>query len=162
MVFFLLKFSICRLRLGIESILSCVAAKHPKRKTLSKELEEEESTLRQSIEKLKVVETNRLSLVSQLRAALNEQVSDRSIRLIFLFVTYIWYCTCYPTCCLLIFSGIWTRECSDSDTGFFSHLLILILLLCFLTLLLVICFILTPFIGTGSGVHALVFLDGRK
>lgn len=68
---------------------SCVAANYPKRKTLSKELEEEESTLKLCIEKLKVVETNRLSLVSQLREALNEQVSDKSICIIFLFLTYI-------------------------------------------------------------------------
>lgn len=39
-----------------------------------KELEEEENLLKQCIEKLKVVEANRLALVSQLREALNDQV----------------------------------------------------------------------------------------
>lgn len=51
-------------------------AKDPKRKILSKELEEEENLLKQSIDKLKVVEANRLSLVSQLRDALHEQESE--------------------------------------------------------------------------------------
>lgn len=41
---------------------------------MSKELEEEENHLKQCIEKLKVVEANRLALVSQLRDALNDQV----------------------------------------------------------------------------------------
>ncbi|KAK9065100.1 hypothetical protein SSX86_016483 [Deinandra increscens subsp. villosa] len=52
------------------------AAKDPKRKSLSKELEEEETLLKQCIEKLKVVEANRLALVSQLRDALNDQESE--------------------------------------------------------------------------------------
>lgn len=51
-------------------------AKDPKRKSLSNELQAEESILKQSIEKLKVVEANRLALVSQLRDALNEQESE--------------------------------------------------------------------------------------
>ncbi|KAI3824453.1 hypothetical protein L1987_05913 [Smallanthus sonchifolius] len=51
-------------------------AKDPKRKTLSKELEEEENLLKQCIEKLKVVEANRVALVSQLRDALNDQESE--------------------------------------------------------------------------------------
>lgn len=51
-------------------------AKDPKRKTLSKGLEAEENILKQSLEKLKVVEANRLTLVSQLRDALNEQESE--------------------------------------------------------------------------------------
>lgn len=51
-----------------------IAEKDPKRKILSKELEEEENLLKQCIEKLKVVEANRVALVSQLRDALNEQV----------------------------------------------------------------------------------------
>ena len=50
------------------------AAQDPKRKTLAKELEEEEKLLKQSIDKLKVVEANRVALVSQLREALHEQV----------------------------------------------------------------------------------------
>ncbi|KAL2498770.1 ENTH/VHS family protein [Abeliophyllum distichum] len=44
--------------------------------TLAKEIEEEENLLKQSIEKLKVVEANRLALVSQLRDALREQESE--------------------------------------------------------------------------------------
>ncbi|KAL3613421.1 hypothetical protein CASFOL_042684 [Castilleja foliolosa] len=51
-------------------------AKDPSRKTLSKELEEEENLLKQSIEKLKGVETTRVALVSQLRDALLEQESE--------------------------------------------------------------------------------------
>lgn len=50
-------------------------ANDPKRKTLSKELEEKENTLKQCLEKLKVIEANRLALVSQLRNALNDQES---------------------------------------------------------------------------------------
>ncbi|PHT31850.1 hypothetical protein CQW23_28187 [Capsicum baccatum] len=61
--------------------MALARAKYPKRKTLSKELEEEESILKQCIEKLKVVEANRLALVSQLREALSEQESElESIR----------------------------------------------------------------------------------
>lgn len=56
--------------------MALAQAKYPKRKTLSRELEEEESSLKQCIEKLKVVEANRLALVSQLREALNEQESE--------------------------------------------------------------------------------------
>lgn len=41
---------------------------------MAKDLEEEENLLARCIEKLKVVEANRLALVSQLREALNEQV----------------------------------------------------------------------------------------
>lgn len=51
-------------------------AKDPSRKTLAKELEEEESILKQCIEKLKEVENNRVALVSQLRDALHEQESE--------------------------------------------------------------------------------------
>ncbi|XP_027073162.2 regulation of nuclear pre-mRNA domain-containing protein 1B [Coffea eugenioides] len=51
-------------------------AQDPKRKTLAKELEEEEKLLKQSIDKLKVVEANRMALVSQLREALHEQESE--------------------------------------------------------------------------------------
>lgn len=50
------------------------AAKDPKRKTLAKELGEEETTLKECIEKLKVVEANRAVLVAHLREALQEQV----------------------------------------------------------------------------------------
>lgn len=48
----------------------------PKRKTLAKELEEEENVLKQCIEKLKSIEASRIALVSNLREALNEQVVD--------------------------------------------------------------------------------------
>lgn len=50
------------------------SAKDPNRKTLAKELEEEENILKQCIEKLKSAEASRLALVSQLREALSEQV----------------------------------------------------------------------------------------
>ncbi|KAK3014000.1 hypothetical protein RJ639_010185 [Escallonia herrerae] len=56
--------------------LALTKAKDPKRSTLAKELEEEENNLKQCLEKLKVVEANRLALVSQLREALNEQESE--------------------------------------------------------------------------------------
>lgn len=44
--------------------------------TLAKKIEEEENLLNQSIEKLKVVQANRLALVSQLQDALHEQESE--------------------------------------------------------------------------------------
>lgn len=50
------------------------SAKDPKRKTLAKELEDEENTLKQCIEKLRLVEATRAALVSQLKEALHEQV----------------------------------------------------------------------------------------
>lgn len=56
--------------------LALTNAKDPKRKTLSKELKEEENILKQCIEKLKVVEANRMALMSQLRDALNDQESE--------------------------------------------------------------------------------------
>lgn len=56
--------------------VACTNAKDPKRKTLANELEEEEKLLKQSIEKLKLVEANRVALVSQLRDALHEQESE--------------------------------------------------------------------------------------
>nr|KYP75826.1 Regulation of nuclear pre-mRNA domain-containing protein 1B [Cajanus cajan] len=54
----------------------CIAAKDPKRKTLAKELEEEVNLLKQSIEKLKLIEASRVALVSQLKEALHEQESE--------------------------------------------------------------------------------------
>ncbi|TKY47628.1 Regulation of nuclear pre-mRNA domain-containing protein 1B [Spatholobus suberectus] len=54
----------------------CTVAKDPKRKTLAKELEEEENLLKQCIEKLKSVEASRVALVSQLKEALHEQESE--------------------------------------------------------------------------------------
>lgn len=56
--------------------IALTKARDPSRKTLAKELEEEEAILKQCIEKLKVVEANRLALVSQLRDALREQESE--------------------------------------------------------------------------------------
>lgn len=55
---------------------ACLNAKDPKRKTLAKELEDEEDVLKQCIEKLKLVEANREALVSQLKEALHEQESE--------------------------------------------------------------------------------------
>ncbi|ESQ31355.1 hypothetical protein EUTSA_v10004419mg [Eutrema salsugineum] len=55
---------------------ACSTAKDPKRKTLAKELEEEENILRQSVEKLKSVEECRTSLVHHLKEALREQKSE--------------------------------------------------------------------------------------
>ncbi|CAK9166938.1 unnamed protein product [Ilex paraguariensis] len=56
--------------------LALAKVKDPKRKTLAKELEEEENILKQCFEKLKVVEANRMALVSQLQEALHEQESE--------------------------------------------------------------------------------------
>ncbi|XP_062148879.1 uncharacterized protein LOC133857624 [Alnus glutinosa] len=56
--------------------IACANANDPKRKTLSKELEEEENILKQCIEKLNSVEASRVALVSQLKEALNEQESE--------------------------------------------------------------------------------------
>lgn len=50
-------------------------AKNPQRKKLAKELEEEESVLKQCIEKLQSVEASRLALITQLKEALHVQVS---------------------------------------------------------------------------------------
>lgn len=50
------------------------AKDNPRRKSLAKELEEEEYLLRQCIEKLKSVQGSRTSLVNQLKDALREQV----------------------------------------------------------------------------------------
>ncbi|XP_072990557.1 uncharacterized protein [Typha latifolia] len=55
---------------------ACRQAEDPRRETLGNELEEEEATLKQCIEKLKVVEANRATLVLQLKEALQEQESE--------------------------------------------------------------------------------------
>ncbi|KFK25301.1 hypothetical protein AALP_AA8G094700 [Arabis alpina] len=56
---------------------ACSAAKdNPKRKSIAKELEEEEYLLRQCTEKLKSVQGSRTSLVNQLKDALREQESE--------------------------------------------------------------------------------------
>lgn len=56
--------------------IACMTAKDPKRRALAKELENEENTLKQCIEKLKSVEASRVSLVSHLKEALHEQESQ--------------------------------------------------------------------------------------
>ncbi|KAK7369387.1 hypothetical protein VNO80_11424 [Phaseolus coccineus] len=56
--------------------IACSVVKDPKRKTLSKELVEEENILKKCIENLKVVEANRAALVTQLKDALHEQESE--------------------------------------------------------------------------------------
>ncbi|XP_011021884.1 PREDICTED: regulation of nuclear pre-mRNA domain-containing protein 1B-like [Populus euphratica] len=50
--------------------------KDPKRKTLAKELEDNENRLKRSIEKLKSAKASRAALVSQLKEALQEQESE--------------------------------------------------------------------------------------
>lgn len=51
------------------------SVKDPKRKTLSKELVEEENILKECIENLKLVEASRTALVIHLKEALHEQAS---------------------------------------------------------------------------------------
>ncbi|KAI4317225.1 hypothetical protein L6164_025114 [Bauhinia variegata] len=60
----------------VDIACTSTTAKDPKRKTLAKELEEEENLLKQCIEKLKLVEASRVALVSQLKEALHEQESE--------------------------------------------------------------------------------------
>lgn len=55
-------------------ILLSFSAKDPKRKTLMKDLEEQQNLLKHCIEKLKIVEASRVALVSELKEALLEQV----------------------------------------------------------------------------------------
>ncbi|KAF6149228.1 hypothetical protein GIB67_026084 [Kingdonia uniflora] len=56
--------------------VACTKLGDPKRTTLANELEEEETVLKETIEKLKLVETTRTALVAQLREALREQESE--------------------------------------------------------------------------------------
>ncbi|KAK9670471.1 hypothetical protein RND81_13G204200 [Saponaria officinalis] len=56
--------------------IACAQVKDPKRKTLAKQLEEEEKILKECIEKLKSAETNRVALVRRLKEALQEQESE--------------------------------------------------------------------------------------
>ncbi|KAL1190982.1 hypothetical protein V5N11_021911 [Cardamine amara subsp. amara] len=71
------KYAIKRIRKMEEDVEdACSTAKDPRRKTLAKELEEEENILRQSVEKLKSVEERRTFLVNHLREALREQESE--------------------------------------------------------------------------------------
>ncbi|XP_022929247.1 UPF0400 protein C337.03-like isoform X5 [Cucurbita moschata] len=55
---------------------ACSVAKNPQRKKLAKELEEEESILKQCIQKLQSVEGNRMALISHLKEALHVQESE--------------------------------------------------------------------------------------
>nr|KYP45231.1 Regulation of nuclear pre-mRNA domain-containing protein 1B [Cajanus cajan] len=55
--------------------IACAIVKDPKRKTLAKELVEEENILKQCIDNLKLVEASRAALVTQLKEALHEQAS---------------------------------------------------------------------------------------
>ncbi|PIA48017.1 hypothetical protein AQUCO_01400543v1 [Aquilegia coerulea] len=55
---------------------ACTKEEDPKRTTLANELEEQETVLKQCIEKLKSVEATREALVAQLKEALHEQESE--------------------------------------------------------------------------------------
>ncbi|XP_021752001.1 regulation of nuclear pre-mRNA domain-containing protein 1B-like [Chenopodium quinoa] len=55
---------------------ACAQAKDPQRKTLAKQLEEDEAILKECVEKLKSVEANRAVLVTQLKETLQEQESE--------------------------------------------------------------------------------------
>ncbi|CAI0428557.1 unnamed protein product [Linum tenue] len=59
--------------------ISCSNGKDPKRTSLAKELEQEDTLLKQCIQKLKSVEASRAALVSQLREALNDQVAQAQV-----------------------------------------------------------------------------------
>ncbi|CAI0428558.1 unnamed protein product [Linum tenue] len=59
--------------------ISCSNGKDPKRTSLAKELEQEDTLLKQCIQKLKSVEASRAALVSQLREALNDQESELEV-----------------------------------------------------------------------------------
>uniref|UniRef100_A0A7N0UPZ9 CID domain-containing protein n=1 Tax=Kalanchoe fedtschenkoi TaxID=63787 RepID=A0A7N0UPZ9_KALFE len=56
--------------------MACASVKDPKRKSLAKQLEENENHLKNGIEKLKYAEANRAALVEQLKEALNEEESE--------------------------------------------------------------------------------------
>ncbi|XP_039114275.1 LOW QUALITY PROTEIN: regulation of nuclear pre-mRNA domain-containing protein 1B-like [Dioscorea cayenensis subsp. rotundata] len=58
---------------------ACMQDGDPRRVRLTEELQEEEATLKTCIEKLKSFESNRVALISQLRAALQEQESELEI-----------------------------------------------------------------------------------
>lgn len=100
-----------------------LSAKDPKRKTLAKELEEEENTLKQCVEKLKLAEASRLALVSQLKEALHEQVLDYSILFIYLFYfsSMCNYRNEFEVLCIYSYysscAGIRTGECSKANAG---------------------------------------------
>lgn len=67
----------CSFSFIIKTCRICCAAKDSSWNTLAKKIEDEQNLLNESIEKLKVVESNRFALVSQLQDALHEQVNDR-------------------------------------------------------------------------------------
>eukprot|EP00268_Persea_americana_P020859 TRINITY_DN2089_c1_g1_i2.p1 TRINITY_DN2089_c1_g1~~TRINITY_DN2089_c1_g1_i2.p1 ORF type:complete len:345 (+),score=100.38 TRINITY_DN2089_c1_g1_i2:1107-2141(+) len=56
--------------------IACAQADDPRRAPLANELQEEETLLKQCIEKLRTVEETRVALVSQLKEALKEQESE--------------------------------------------------------------------------------------
>ncbi|CAD6259385.1 unnamed protein product [Miscanthus lutarioriparius] len=55
---------------------ACSKAEDPRREVLCTELKDEEANMKKCIEKLKVVETNRAAVVSELKEALQEQESE--------------------------------------------------------------------------------------
>ncbi|XP_058786957.1 uncharacterized protein LOC131661434 [Vicia villosa] len=60
----------------VDIACTTASAKDPKRKTLMKDLEEQQNLLKRCIEKLKLVEASRAALVYQLKEALLEQESE--------------------------------------------------------------------------------------
>lgn len=90
------------------------SAKDPKRKTLAKELEDEENTLKQCIEKLKSVEATRAALVSQLKEALHEQVLSHHL---LNSTSRIMFIQSYRGLLFRIFSGVPARESAYPDAG---------------------------------------------
>ncbi|KAJ6801209.1 regulation of nuclear pre-mRNA domain-containing protein 1B [Iris pallida] len=55
---------------------ACARVGDPRRATLTEEIQEEETTLKQCIEKIKLIESNREALLSQLKETLQEQESQ--------------------------------------------------------------------------------------
>lgn len=78
-IFFLRAFKVDAYCFDLKHNFLGSSEKDPNRKTLAKELEDEENLLKQCIEKLKSAEASRVALVSQLKEALHEQVSDHII-----------------------------------------------------------------------------------
>ncbi|XP_058096663.1 UPF0400 protein C337.03 isoform X2 [Magnolia sinica] len=58
---------------------ACIRKGDPRRTTLAEELQEEENLLKQCIERLKSIEESRVTLVSQLKEALQEQVAQAQV-----------------------------------------------------------------------------------
>uniref|UniRef100_A0A7N1A3Z0 CID domain-containing protein n=1 Tax=Kalanchoe fedtschenkoi TaxID=63787 RepID=A0A7N1A3Z0_KALFE len=63
-------------KIEIDVEMACARVKDPNRKSLAKQLEENEIHLKNGIEKLKSAEANRIALVEQLKEALNEEESE--------------------------------------------------------------------------------------